>query len=93
MIYSDNSRCKKFNLKKLIICSFVKIVMLFLMNLLKLLLIVVKKDSLIENQIFPIAKTVKNLFTCKYFLKTNQHCLAACIFLKSNRYNLSQTLK
>ena len=59
---------------------FVKIVMLFLINHLKLLLIVVKKDSLIENQIFHIAKTVKNFFTCKYFLKTNQHDLAVHIF-------------
>ena len=36
--------------------------MLFLINRLKLLLIVVKKDSLIENQIFHFAKTVKSLF-------------------------------
>ena len=67
--------------------------MLFLINRLKLLLIVVKKDLLIENQIFHIAKTVKNLFTCKYFLKTNQPYLAARIFLESNHYNLIQTLK
>ena len=36
-----------------------------------------KKDSLIENQIFHIAKIVKNLFMYKYFLKTNQPYLAA----------------
>ena len=41
---------------------FVKAVMLFLINHLKLLLIVVDKNLLIENQISPIAKTVKNLF-------------------------------
>ena len=41
---------------------FVKIVILFLINHLKLLLIVVKKDLLIDDQIFPIVKIVKNLF-------------------------------
>ena len=34
--------------------------MLFLIDHLKLLLIVIEKDLLIENQIFHIAKTVKN---------------------------------
>ena len=44
------------------VCLFVKIVILFLINHLKLLLIVVKKDLLIDDQIFPIVKVVKNLF-------------------------------
>ena len=36
-----------------------------------------KKDSLIENQIFYFVKTVKNLFTYKYFLTINQPHLTA----------------
>ena len=44
------------------VCLFVKIVMLFLINRLKLLLIVVKKDLLIENQISHTVKIIKNLF-------------------------------
>ena len=43
-----------------------------------------KKDSLIDDQIFHIAKIVKNLFMCKHFLTTNQPYLTAHIFLESN---------
>ena len=60
------------------------------MNHLRLLLIVVKKDSLIANQIFHIAKTIKNLFMCKYFLINNQPYLAVHTFLESNiNYHIS----
>ena len=77
MICSDNSRCNKFNLIEVDNMFICKIVMLFLINRLKLLLIVVKEDLLIENQIFHIVKIVKNLFVCKYFLTINQPYLAA----------------
>ena len=63
---------------------FVKIVMLFLINHLKLLLIVVKKDSLIENQISHIVKIVKNLFMYECFLKTNQHTVNSSCFSANN---------
>ena len=41
---------------------FVKVVTLFLIDHLKFLLIVVEKDLLIDEQIFHIAKIVKNSF-------------------------------
>ena len=59
MICSDNSRCKKFDLIEVDGIFICKIVMLFLINHLKFLLIVVKKDLLIENQIFHIVKIAK----------------------------------
>ena len=62
MICSDSSRCKKFDLIEVDGMFICKIVMLFLISRLKLLLIVVKKDLLIDDQIFPIVKIVKNLF-------------------------------
>ena len=62
MICSDNSRCKKFNLIEVDNMFICKKCNTILINRLKLLLIVVKKDLLIENQIFHIVKIVKNLF-------------------------------
>ena len=57
--------------------------MLFLINHLKLLLIVVKKDSLIDDQISPIVKIVKNLFMYEYFsYKTSTHCNGSYFFSK-----------
>ena len=44
------------------VCLFAKIVTLFLIDRLKLLLIVEEKDLLIDEQIFHIVKIVKNLF-------------------------------
>ena len=65
MICSDNSRCNKFNLIEIdgiFICKNCNAI-----NLLKLLLIVVKKDLLIDDQTFPIVKIVKNCL-CVNFL-------------------------
>ena len=62
MICSDNSRCKKFNLIEVDNMLIIKNCNAIFNKPFKLLLIVVKKDSLIENQIFHFAKTVKNLF-------------------------------
>ena len=66
MICSDFSRCKKFDLIKvndMFICKNCNVIF----NKPFKIVIVVKKDLLIENQISHIVKTVKNLFMYEYF--------------------------
>ena len=62
MICSDNSRCKKFDLIKvdgMFICKNCNVIF---NKPFKIVINCFKKDLLIENQISPIVKTVKNLF-------------------------------
>ena len=76
MICSDNSRCKKFNLievDNMFVCKNCKAIF----NKPFKIFNCYKKDLLIENQIFHIAKILKNLLMYKYFLKTNRPYLAA----------------
>ena len=62
MICSDNSRCKKFNfieVDHMLICKNCNAIF---SKPFKIVINCCKKDSLIENQMFHFAKTVKNLF-------------------------------
>ena len=77
MICLDNSRCKKFNLIEVDNMFVCKNCNAIFNKPFKIVINCCKKDSLIENQISPIVKVVKNLFTCKYFLIINQPYLIA----------------
>ena len=61
MICSDNSRCKKFNVIEvdMFICRNCNAIS---NNPFKIVINCCKKNSLIKNQIFHFAKTVKDLF-------------------------------
>ena len=72
MICSDISRCKKFDLIE-VNNMFISKNCNFIFNRpLKLLLIVVEKDLLIDERIFHIVKIIKNLFMYKYLVTNNQ---------------------
>ena len=71
MICSDNSRCKKFDLIEVNGIFICKNYNTIFNKPFKILLTVVKKDSLIENQIFHFAKIVKNLFMYNIYVKNH----------------------
>ena len=67
MICSDFSRCKKFDLIEVNDTFVCKNCNVIFNKPFKIVINYCKKNLLIENQIFHIAKTVKNLFMYEYF--------------------------
>ena len=65
MICSDNSRCNDFNLIEVDNMFICKNCNAIFNKPFKIVINCCKKDLLIDDQIFPIAKIVKNLFVCK----------------------------
>ena len=69
MICSDNSRCKKFNLIEVDNMFVCKNCNAIFNKPFKIVINCCKKRFINRRSNIPLAKTVKNLFTCKYFLK------------------------